>query len=969
MNAVGDWPRIKALFQSAIDLEPGHRRGFVLEAAGEDVALRDAVLKMLALDEAPQGLLDRGAREIVTTPCAAPALPESVGPYRPQRVLGRGGMGVVLLATRHDGEFAQQVAIKLIRGGSFDAGLVLRFRREREILARLSHPHIARLTDGGVTDDGSPWYAMEYIDGESLVAWCDARALNLRERVRLFLQVLDAIDYAHRNLVVHRDLKPSNILVTGAAPGHVKLLDFGIAKLLDEAEGNALTGSDTRLLTPDYAAPEQILGQPVSTQTDVYALGVLLFELLTGRLPYRSAGSGPRVAAAIVDEAPERLRQAISRQTAPGDTRAQALEELARRRGLAPTKLRAALDRDLEQVVALALAKRPDERYPSAAAMADDLRAWLDGHPLRSRPVPWPRRASKFVQRHRFGVAASLALLLVACAGIAATIDQTRRAQREAETAQAVRRTLTEVLSAADPSSNGGVEPTLREVLDLGIERIQRDTELPVEVRTPLLSDLGEVYAGLGEYVRAGEVFGQARDLDPFALSDANELARLNSRLAETETELSRFDSAEAALAQARARLAESAQPDPVLAVEIELAAARVEQGRGEPMRAVSRLEALIARLERARPEQLRELALALGALGSMQLARGESSEGVALMRKALEQQREAGAGELELSSAQVELARAMRDDAKAADAAALMREALEVQRRLLGDDHPRTLTTRGEHAILLFAIYAYDEAERDYLETIAGTRRRFGESHPRVAFPINNYGVALYGLRRYAEAAEQFAQAYEIWREHLGAGHEHTLQARGNLAGAWTELGRLDEASEALEALVAARRERAEPTLLRSALLTRGLLRERMERLSEARADYSEALALGRAEAPDTQAQWAWAQVLLGRASRRLGDEDAALELLEDAAAHYRLPVYQGGSPRTSVALLELARTLEQLGREPARQLELARKSLEIRRAKLGEEHADTREARLEVERFLAREGASPATAENAPR
>ena len=953
MSATHDWPRIKDLFQQALDRPTEQRREFVRTQAGDEPELRDAVLRMLDLDEAPPGALDRGAHELVTADAIAP--PNSIGPYRVERELGRGGMGVVLLATRCDGDFAQQVAIKLIRGGVFDTGLVARFRREREILARLVHPHIARLTDGGVTDDGLPWYAMEFIEGEPLGAWCDARQLSLRDRVTLFLQVLQAVDYAHRNLVVHRDLKPSNMLVTGSLPGQVKLLDFGIAKLLDEAEGAALTGTDMRLMTPDYAAPEQILGEPISTATDVYALGVVLFELLCGRLPY--PGTGPRVAAAIVDQEPERLKQALSH---PSGTHGSSVEELARRRNLPASRMRAALDADLEQVVAIALAKRAEERYASVAAMAEDLRAWSEGRPLLSRPVPWPARALKFVRRNRLAVSAAAAVVIVALAGMAATWVQWAQARREAETAQAVRRTLTGLFAAADPDNHAGVEPSLREVLDLGVEQVEADLALQPAVRVPLLSDLGAVYTSLGDYPRASELLTRAQEADLDAVRDPAEVMRLHLRRAEVETALAHYDAAESALAAAQALMASQAE-ERAFDIDVDLAAARIADERDREPEAISRLSQLVARLERAQPPRPLDLSTALSALGNVQLDGGHFAEGAQLMRRSLEQKRLAGANPLLIASAEAELGRALRDNQQPQESEAMLKAALDTQVRVLGADHPTSLTTRDEYAISLQVNNRLEESEREFRRAIEGRERRFGADHPIVAYAVNNYGVLLYTLRRFEEALANFERAHRIWKARLGPEHLRTLQVHANLAGTLTELGRLGEARSALEALVAVYRERGQTENLYGILLTRGLLYERLERERDAKKDFAEALAIGTQYWGDYQRSWVWAQVLLARAESRLGETESALARLEDAVEHYQDPSYRGGGPRVALAHLELSRVLEKLQRDPERQLRLAQRALEIRREKLGEEHTETLEARAEVERRIGATIATP--------
>jgi serine/threonine-protein kinase len=303
-----------------------------------------------------------------------PLIDSRVGPYRLLRLLGEGGMGRVFLAERADGEFRQQVALKLMRPGFASGEINERFRRERELLARLAHPNIAQLHDGGVSADRSPYFTLEYVEGEPVVAWCDAHKLPIHARLELLLKICDAVQYAHRNLIVHRDLKPSNILVTAA--GEPKLLDFGIAKALDADHEAGLTGTQSQPMTREYAAPEQVLGEPITTATDVYALGVLLYELLSGHLPYARAERGDvSWAKAIVEEQPEPLTRAIARSAArPIDADE---GDIASARSATFAALRRTVRGDLDRIVQHALEKAPEARYGSVTAFADDVRAYL----------------------------------------------------------------------------------------------------------------------------------------------------------------------------------------------------------------------------------------------------------------------------------------------------------------------------------------------------------------------------------------------------------------------------------------------------------------------------------------------------------------------------------------------------------------------------------------------------------------
>jgi Tol biopolymer transport system component len=388
------WERIETLLDAMLDLPPTERRAFLERASPDDPALRTEVLEILEAGEQPAPLLDRPAARVAAvvdefTGERPVPMPERVGPYRIERVIGEGGMGTVFLAHRDDGQFDQRVALKLVRRGPhLDARIVRRFREERQILAALSHPGIARLIDGGIAEDGLPFFAMEYVEGETITRYCDRRSLGIEERLSLLVQVCDALAHAHEKQIVHRDVKPSNILVT--AEGHPRLLDFGIAKLLvpeGESAGTALTRGSERLLTPEYASPEQIKGEPVGIAADVYGLGVLLYELLTGQRPFRRAGrTAHELERVVLEEDPTRPSEAVQR------------EPLKRR-----------LRGDLDAIVLTAMNKEPERRYRGAAEMADDVRRHLAGRAVAARSANPAYRIRRWVRRHRVAVRSAAA--------------------------------------------------------------------------------------------------------------------------------------------------------------------------------------------------------------------------------------------------------------------------------------------------------------------------------------------------------------------------------------------------------------------------------------------------------------------------------------------------------------------------------------------------------------------------------
>ncbi|MGE0554019.1 MAG: protein kinase [Gemmatimonadales bacterium] len=409
--------RIRELFDAALGVEADRREAWLREACGGDDELAGEVGSLLAAHGDADQFLEPSsgpAGRVV----ADPLIGTRVGPYQLVSRLGRGGMGAVYVGLRADDSYHRRVAVKLIRAG-MDVGAVLeRFRHERQILGALHHPNIATLIDGGSTEDGWPFLVMEYVEGESLDRYCHKQGLSIAERVRLFRTICDAVSYAHRNLVVHRDLKPGNILVT--PEGVPKLLDFGIAKVLNP-DLTGLPGTPTvtafRMMTPEYASPEQLRGDPITTASDVYSLGVLLYELLTGARPHRLGGKSHGEIAKIVSESEPRRPSEVLAPTRPAEPRA--------------GDPGGGLDGDLDAIVMMALRKEPNHRYASVDQLSDDLALYLDHRPVRARRGTWRYYAGKFVRRNQVAVAAAAVVMLVLGGGVLATSWQARRAERE----------------------------------------------------------------------------------------------------------------------------------------------------------------------------------------------------------------------------------------------------------------------------------------------------------------------------------------------------------------------------------------------------------------------------------------------------------------------------------------------------------------------------------------------------------
>ncbi|HRI03759.1 MAG TPA: serine/threonine-protein kinase [Pyrinomonadaceae bacterium] len=483
MNKTANWENLKEIFASALDLDESKRAAFIAERCGDDKELLSEIESWLASYTESEDFIETPVfsySEIIDE--APQTIGKQFGTYRIIRELGFGGMGAVFLAERTDGEFEQKVAIKVIRQTIAESHMVERFRRERQILASLNHPNIAKLLDGGVSENAEPFLVMEYVDGLSIGKFADAKNLNIREKLGLFLKVSAAVAYAHRNLIVHRDIKPGNILVTD--DGEPKLLDFGLAKLADDGLATDAEQTQTafRALTPAYASPEQIQGGQITTASDIYSLGVVLYELLTGERPFNPEGK--------------------------------TLDEIVRTSGLRepvpPSHLGHAsqLNGDLDNIILTALRQEPARRYQSVEQFASDIRSHLDDRPVSARPNTVSYRFSKFVSRNRLGVAAAALVFISVIAGLTATIWQYRQAKREKEKAENVNAFLEETLRYSNPFlsplKKSGRETTVNEVLDEAARRLENgefdnDPDLKMELERTIAS----TFFGQGNYVRA----------------------------------------------------------------------------------------------------------------------------------------------------------------------------------------------------------------------------------------------------------------------------------------------------------------------------------------------------------------------------------------------------------------------------------------------------------------------------------
>lgn len=853
------WEQAAALFEEALELPPEERDRLLLARCENDGALLERVRGMLRADARGSPLLDATPDDLATAVAVEGPRFEGrrIGPYVVRRVLGRGGMGIVCLAERED--VGKQVALKLVAGGLASPERIARFFRERRVLAQLDHPHIARLLDAGVADDGTPWLAMDYVPGVAVDGYCAERRLNLGARLRLFEQICGAVGFAHRHLVVHRDLKPSNILV--AEDGEPRLLDFGIAKLLSEAaDGGDATETGQGLMTPQYAAPEQIRGGPVTTATDVYQLGVLLFELVTSKRPHRGRDGrgGP------LDLEP------IPRPSSVGS-------------GPIPVR---ELEGDLDTIVLKATEQEPARRYPSADQLGDDVRRSREGLPIAARPATAGYRIRKFVARHKAGTAVAAAAVLALLGFGVAMAAQSRRTEAERVRAEQVSDLLTEIFRNANPVRAQGETITVLGLLDRGTETIRSNAAIDPIVKARLLGVIASTYDDLGRLNRTIELQTETVRLlrgavPPDHPARLTALRFLGRWLAQADSGERAFPPVDEALATART-LAASRRGE-LAKILNDAGFTRQRGGNGAAARPY--YEEAMA-IYRTLPDSLDGSVATLTNLAFLAKNRGEFDEATQLLREALDRRRAAlGSAHSATARSMLGLASTLLENDQGAEAERLVRDAIAIQRRVFAAPHPDQIS--GFHALagLLAGQGKHAAAEAAQREGLALSRRVYGDSSSSVVLAIANLAGHVQRAGRLDEAAELHSEATRRYLRVLGPGHVATAVATANLA--WTE--RLRNRLDTSEALY----RRALPVLdsawrgtprVSSTLVDFGIVLRLQRKDREAESVLRRAVALGAASWPPTNGDLIRAKRFLGQSLLALNRFAAAESLLVDA-------------------------------------------------------------------------------------
>lgn len=940
------WKRLRALFAHASELDGGERAAYLDAECGDDAELRREIEELLAASTEETDDVD----EIVRTAASKLTTAEEgrrIGPYRVVRVIGQGGMGQVYLAKRDDEELDLDVAIKVVGWFAVTDAQVERFLAERQILASLNHPYIARLLDGGRTEEGVPYLAMEYIEGSSITEYADAASLSLAERLELFLKVCDAVQHAHRQLVIHRDIKPSNILVT--RDGTPKLLDFGIAKLLDTSlavRSQPVTRADMRVLTPEYASPEQLRGLPVTIQTDVYGLGVLLYQLITGRFPYVIDATGsPRLEEIILETEPGLPSVAVTREVPDGEPAGPALPS---------RQLSRLLEGDLDNIAMMALRKEPERRYETVKDFADDVRNFLENRPVRARGDSALYIARKFARRNRTLLAVAAAVLLAVTLQTAfytvRLAEERDRAELEAQRASEVSAFLTELFAEADPSRNLGEPLTARQMLDRGAVRVIDELGDEPELQAALMVTIAESYNSLEENVAAYEYLeasmppmetalgpvhpdvlelryllglattykGDAAAARPIHAENLRRRRGSGGPSYETVRELKQLAVIDARLGNYEAA---EAQYDVVLEAfrklgrDDDLAKALLDYG--SMLRMLDReaeeeamiLEALAIQ-ERSVGTGHPAYAAVINNLGNHYFRRGDYAAARRYMEQHVELQRALyGEDGVPYGVALINYASLLRQDGDIEDALRLYNEALVIAAKGYGRDAPRYAYLLENIANTLTDLGRYDEAEAAYAEALGILGARFGTDHPEYAFTQRNYGASLRRMGRPAEAIPELEAAIATWTEAHGPEYSRVVTTRLTLAESHYDAGQLDAAA----------------------------------------AEADQALAIARKIFSDDYRQWAIATRLAGRIQRDRGRFDVADMLFEESVA---AAAELGGGALGELTSTEIdyAKSLAAQGRRGD-----ARRRLEARLDELGSADEDAVRQRTRIEAALA--------------
>jgi serine/threonine-protein kinase len=771
------WRRIQELFHGAAELPLHAQHAFLESSSGGDAGLVAEVEALLLEDRTPDSFLDRALPEVAGHLLSPDGPGGRVGPYRVIRFLGEGGMGVVYLVERED--VGGRAALKLLRDAWVSPSRRARFLSEQRTLAQLDHPAIAQLHDVGTLPDGTPWFAMEYVDGVPLTEYCRTNGSNLAERLRLFRAVCEAVQHAHRHAVIHRDLKPSNILVK--PDGSVKLLDFGIAKHLDPTgPGTDPTRTGLRLMTPAYAAPEQVAGGRLGVETDVYALGVLLFELLSGRLPFELAGLSPHEAARrVLEQEPPRPSQIAER----------------------PVQASRAAWADLDVLCLTAMQRDPARRYPSVEALIRDLDHHLAGEPLDARPDSLAYRAGKLLRRNARTVLVASAVTLAVLALTTFSAVRMARARNavavEAARTQRIQQFMLQLFEGGTGEVGPSADMKVVDLLDRGV-REARSLEAEPAVEAELLQTLGGIAENLGRLDQAGELLDRALELRRGVFGDDHpDVARSLVASGQLASARGKYDVAVQQVTEGLAILRRRLPSDDPEVARALSALGRIHENAGKYDEAIRELEEAV-KLQSRRPDSQADLSASLTELANCYFYTGKYGRADELNQQVLAiDRRQYGPRHPHVADDLINLGAVQFEGGHYAEAERWDREALEIMRGWYGPNHPETASAQTMLARALLRLERREEARSLLVAALTTQERVYGPVHPRVASTLNELGIIARDQGRFDEAAADFGRMADIYDQVHHGKHYQIGVALSNLADVEQKRGQSHRAQE----------------------------------------------------------------------------------------------------------------------------------------------------------------------------
>lgn len=793
------WCKIEDLFEKASNLSPDERISYLKNECGNDSEIFDEVVSLLEADDNIHPVLNKKASDLINIEHKLNFVGQQIGSYKIVEEIASGGMGTVFLAERSDGVFEQKVALKIIKPGLSTISIIRRFQNERQILANLQHPNIARLFDGGVTDDRRPFFTMEYVEGIPIDEYCDENKLNINERLDLFKKVCETIQYAHNNLVIHRDLKPSNILIQ--KNGEIKLLDFGIAKVLSAESENedlpTITQTEIHLMTPEYSSPEQIRNSKISVSTDIYSLGLVLYKLLSGKSAHdfqsRTFNEFEKV---ICDQ------QIIKPSTIINNSISES--KVFENRKVQPEKLRKILNGDLDNICLMALRKEPERRYASVEMFAFDIQRYLDDLPILARKESITYSARKFIIRHKTAVIANIALFFIINGLILFyTIqlkEQRDKANLEAKKAEQVASFLQDLFLVSDPNESLGKTITARELLDKGASKLKISLDEEVEVKSQLLNTIGKVYTNLGLYNSAEEIFLILRENKDLPLVDKSTYVETLINLAIVYRFEGKYDSAGVMLKNIRNNRDNYFENNSPLLAKLynNLGGYYYETAQFDSSDYYYKKAVLLIR--NSYGSRSIELADVMYNLGVLEFDSGNLSKSDSLYRKSLELYTELR-GELDAktATAQNELASVLRYTGKFDEAEVLYNKALETRIKIFGDNHPDVAHTLNHLSRLYYNQEQYEKAEPLVRKSLEIRENLYDSTHPEISASKSSLAGTLMGLNKYEEAEKYYRSAYEASLKKFGKTHHYTPALLSNIGYALMEQQKYDEAENAM--------------------------------------------------------------------------------------------------------------------------------------------------------------------------